>query len=181
MLNKVHACLGLERNERHEPRLFRICGEPRTTWAKVVESREVIAEAKVSLIGEKARLSPFELKPRIDAGLRETVWIRRLEAFERPSSVGGGSSHPREGGKWGRRRCDRTGHVRKVLLELRRRLRYFGPVVLAFVGPQQRDEGSRQRALRVFPSGQRFRFSWCDPPDPRSGLKVVRVNPAKII
>ena len=80
LLNYFHACLKLERKERREGRLVRIYGEPRTPLARVLESGEVRPEARASLVDEKGRLNPFELKRKIDAGLREIARTRRLVA-----------------------------------------------------------------------------------------------------
>ena len=79
LLNYFHASLKLERKERREGRLMRIYGKPRTPLARVLESREVTAETKARLVGEKGRLNPFVLKREIDAGLREIARMRRME------------------------------------------------------------------------------------------------------
>ena len=79
LLNYYHACLKLERKDRRADRLVRIYGEPRTPWARVLESGEVKPETKARLVAEKGRLNPFALKRQIDAGLKEIGRIRRLD------------------------------------------------------------------------------------------------------
>jgi hypothetical protein len=71
--------LKLERKERREGRLTRICGPAQTPPARVLASSKVTPQTKLQLQREKARLNPFPLKLEADRSLKLIASDRRAQ------------------------------------------------------------------------------------------------------